>query len=551
MDVSSLPRPVATPAKLESEHGALLVEFAGQQRKVVLSKETSTVGRSDECDVVIPDFRVSRLHAKINIEHGAFYIEDAGSRHGLFVNGVRAQRSPLHSKDVITLGVPGLSLTFLLETPGSSTRNLLLTRIGSQADSSELEQLRLFLEAARTLSTGGVVDDVLKRMLSVALRITHAERGFVYLADKQGRPRMACGVDAAGNELLRDSGVSHSVVEEAMSSAELITADASRQSELAGRESILLNELRTLVALPLRKVRLGMANDPHDPHGRSPVNGVLYLDSRSVSGSLYGISQDVLRALAGECAAVLESARLVETEQEQQQYRQEMAIAASIQRSLISQHEVISDIAWARGNTTPCKEIGGDFFDIHSTPDALTVLVVDVSGKGISAAILASMLQGMFYAQLSTGTPLVEAVSAVNSFLCSRVAGQKYATVLAAQVRRDNTLQLVNCGHVPALVVKNGGVLQVDDGDLPVGLIQEAAFHVIELPFPPGSRLCLLTDGISEAENDQHQEFGLERVKKLLLSSDPARDIVAEVHSFCGNHEVQDDQTLVLVERVS
>jgi phosphoserine phosphatase RsbU/P len=259
----------------------------------------------------------------------------------------------------------------------------------------------------------------------------------------------------------------------------------------------------------------------------------------------------VLRALAGECAAVLESARLVETEQEQQQYRQEMAIAASIQRSLISQHEVMSDIAWARGNTTPCKEIGGDFFDIHSAPDALTVLVVDVSGKGISAAILASMLQGMFYAQLSTGTPLVDAVSAVNSFLCSRVAGQKYATVLAAQVRRDNTLQLVNCGHVPALVVKDGAVLQVDDGDLPVGLIQDAAFHAIELPFPPGSRLCLLTDGISEAENDQHQEFGLDRVKKLLLSSDPARDIVTEVHSFCGSHEVQDDQTLVLVERVS
>ncbi|HEX7285537.1 MAG TPA: SpoIIE family protein phosphatase [Candidatus Angelobacter sp.] len=538
---------MATPAKLESEHGALLVEFAGQQRKVTLEKASSTVGRSDECDVVIPDFRVSRLHARIYKESGNFFVEDAGSRHGTFVNGTRCERSPLHNKDVITLGVPGLSLTLLTEAPASSTRNLLLTRIGSpQGESSELEQLRLFLEAARTLASGGIVDDVLKRMLSVALRLTRAERGFVYLADKQGRPQMACGVDAAGNELLRDSGVSHSVVEEALRSAEFITGDATRQSELAGRESILLNELRTLVAIPLRAHRMRL-----EPQGPSAVNGVLYLDSRSVSGSLHGISHDVLRALAGECAAVLESARLVETEQEQLQYRQEMAIAASIQRSLTSQHEVMSDIAWARGHSTPCKEIGGDFFDIHVTPEALTAIVVDVSGKGISAALLASVIHGMFYAQISSGTALVDAASVVNNFLCSRVGGQKYATLLAAQVRRDNTLHLVNCGHVPALVLKDGSVLQVEDGDLPVGLLPDAGFHTVELPFPPGSRLCILTDGISEAENLEHEEFGLQRVKQHLLSPDPAKAIVADLEAFCGNLEPQDDQTLVLVERLA
>jgi sigma-B regulation protein RsbU (phosphoserine phosphatase) len=538
---------MATPAKLESEHGALLVEFAGQQRRVLLAKESSTVGRSDECDVVIPDFRVSRLHARIHQENGNFFVEDAGSRHGTFVNGTRCQRSQLNNRDVITLGVPGLSLTLLTEAPASSTRNLLLTRIGSpQADSSELEQLRLFLEAARTLASGGIVDDVLRRMLSVALRLTRAERGFVYLADKQGRPQMACGVDAAGNELLRDSGVSHSVVEEAMRSAEFITGDATRQSELAGRESILLNELRTLVAIPLRAHRMRL-----EPQSPSAVNGVLYLDSRSVSGSLHGISNDVLRALAGECAAVLESARLVETEQEQLQYRQEMAIAASIQRSLTSQHEVMSDIAWARGHSTPCKEIGGDFFDIHVTPEALTAIIVDVSGKGISAALLASVIHGMFYAQISSRTDLVDAASAVNNFLCSRVGGQKYATLLAAQIRRDNTLHLVNCGHVPALVVKDGSVVQVEDGDLPVGLLPDAGFHAVELPFPPGSRLCILTDGISEAENLEHEEFGLQRVKQHLLSPDPAKAIIADLETFCGNREPQDDQTLVLVERLA
>lgn len=537
---------MAVPAKLESAHSTLLVEIAGQQRKVALARASSTIGRSDECDVVIPDFRVSRMHARIREEDGDFFVEDAGSRHGTFVNGAPCQRSPLQNKDVITLGVPGLSLTFLKDAAPSSTRNLLLTRIVPAGDSSELDQLRLFLEAARTLTSGGIVDDVLKRMLSVALRITRAERGFVYMADKQGRPRMTCGVDAAGNELLRDSGVSHSVVEEAMcSAAEFITADATRLSELAARQSILLNELRTLVAIPLRAIRVGL-----EPHNRSLVDGVLYLDSRSVSGSLHGISHDVLRALAGECAAVLESARLVEAEQQQQQYEKEMAIASSIQRSLIARDEVTCGFAWAGGQSRPCREIGGDFFDIHVAPDALTALIVDVSGKGVSAALLASVMQGMFYAQITSGASLVDAISAINNFLCSRVAGQKYATLLAAQVRKDNTLQIVNCGHVPALIVNDGDITQVDEGDLPVGLVPEAGFHALELPFPPGSRLCMLTDGISEAENEAGLEFGLERVKEHLLSSEPARAIFSAVQAFSGNHDAQDDQTLLLVERL-
>src|SRR5512135_1604412 len=140
---------MAVPAKLESAHSTLLVEIAGQQRKVALARASSTIGRSDECDVVIPDFRVSRMHARIREEDGECFVEDAGSRHGTFVNGAPCQRSPLQNKDVITLGVPGLSLTFLKDAAPSSTRNLLLTRIVPAGDSSELDQLRLFLEAAR------------------------------------------------------------------------------------------------------------------------------------------------------------------------------------------------------------------------------------------------------------------------------------------------------------------------------------------------------------------------------------------------------------------
>ena len=205
-----------------------------------------------------------------------------------------------------------------------------------------------------------------------------------------------------------------------------------------------------------------------------------------VSLNLSGVSHEVLRALASECAAVLESAKLVAAEQAALQYRKEMDIAASIQRSLTSASKVETDFVRVNACSIPCREVGGDFFDVHVSPDAVTVIVADVSGKGVSAALLASVIHGMFYAQMTSGARLVDAIASVNTFLCSRVAGQKYATLLAAQLNRDGKLALVNCGHVPAILAQDGKVTHVEDGDMPVGLIAEVDFHVIERELPAG-----------------------------------------------------------------
>ena len=532
-------------ATIRPREATLVIEAGGQQRRVAVQQYPFTLGRAQDCDAVIPDFRVSRIHARLLVEDGQHFIVDAGSRHGTFVNGQRCERSPLKHKDEITLGVPGLKVFFLqTETVPNATR--ILNRIVSESDtSSELEKLRLFLEAARSLSAGLVVADVLRNMLDYALRITKAERGFIYLKGPGGGTVLTCGLDRHGNDLRGDADVSHSVVDEAMASAaEFIADDTTLQSALAARQSIVLNELRTVIAIPLRARR---AAGPDQ--AAASAEGVLYLDSRSVSHNLTGVSHDVLRALAGECAALLESARLVEAERAAQQYRQEMEIAASIQRSLISEHEVQCDFARVNGRSLPCKEVGGDFFDVHVSADAVTVIVADVSGKGISAAVLASLIHGMFYAQLASGNGLVEIVSSVNKFLCSRVAGLKYATLLVAQLKKDGRLQLVNCGHVPAIIANNGTSAQISDGDIPVGLMQDATYHLIEQQFPAGSRLCLLTDGITESDNAEGVEFGLEPVERLLTSPDPLDAIMAANRTFSGDREAQDDRTVVVLER--
>lgn len=535
---------MASASSIRPREVSLLIEVGGQQRKVSVQHAPFTIGRSPDCDAVVPDFRVSRVHARLAWDNGDYFVEDAGSRHGTFVNGQRSERARLKTGDEITLGVPGLKLR-LIEGEAVINATRIFNRIVTESDaSSELEKLRLFLEAARTLGSGGVITDVLRNMLDYALRLTKAERGFIYLKRPTGGTTLSCGLDSHGNELREDANVSRSVVEDAMNSAaEFIASDASQQSALAARQSIVLHELKTVIAIPLRSRRSA------GEHAEARTEGVLYLDSHSVSRNLTGVSHDVLRALAGECAALLESARLVEAEQAAQQYRQEMEIAASIQRSLISEHSVQADFARVNGRSIPCKEVGGDFFDVHVSADTVTVIVADVSGKGISAALLASMIHGMFYAQLSSGTDLVGTVASMNKFLCSRVAGRKYATLLVAQLGRDGKLRIVNCGHVPAIIAENGVAAQVSDGDLPVGLLGDATFHAIEREFPRGSRVCILTDGITESDNPEGEEFGMKPVEENLTAPEPLEAILAANQAFCRDREAQDDRTVVVLER--
>src|SRR5581483_3377897 len=287
-----MPSASTTPTFLSD--AAILVDAAGRQQRVPVSKSPFTIGRLTDCDLVIPDARVSRVHASLVQERGEYFIVDGGSLHGTFVNGSRCSRARLKDGDNITLGAADLKLVFLTSGPASNSNALLSQML--ESDSSDLEKLRLFLEAARSLSSGLVVNDVLRNMLAYALRLTLAERGFVYLREKDGTTALACGLDSKGKSIVDGASFSRSVVKEAMSSAsEFIIGDTSQQSALAGRESIVLNELRMIVAIPLRANRLSSQSD-----AASEADGVLYLDSRSVSRNLSGVSHDVLRALANE-----------------------------------------------------------------------------------------------------------------------------------------------------------------------------------------------------------------------------------------------------------
>jgi serine phosphatase RsbU (regulator of sigma subunit) len=531
---------------------ALIFVQGSEQKNIILNHIPFTVGRKVDKDLVIADPRVSRDHAQIMQEGLDFVLEDLGSKHGTFVNGERVQRQKLERGDRLEFGARDSA--YVLFNPSQNTSNTAreflsqISGIQIKQETTDLEKLTLFLEAARKLNTAGVLDEILMTMLDVTLQLTRAERGYVFLKDEDGKLRLAAGRNAKKEPLLDDTTISHSILEDSLrSNSEFVLTDTSRSSELAGRRSIVAYDLRTVVCIPLRKMQVQATRDAQatGPSAEAAAMGVLYVDSRFASRDMSGVDQKILHVIATEAASLIENARLVQAEEESRRYQQELSIAASIQQRLMQVKIPEVPFAQLRGKNLSCKEIGGDFFDAVNTKEGLAVVLADVSGKGVSAALLASTLQGMIYSHLTAGVSLSEVVTAVNRFFTEKMGGEKYATVLLARLRRDGELEYVNCGHVPPLLVCGTEVLRPPHGNVPVGLLPDARFESATCQMKSGDRFILVTDGVTEAENAMGEFFDDPRLEAAAAKSPTLEGIFSAVTEFCAGNPLNDDCTVV------
>jgi serine phosphatase RsbU (regulator of sigma subunit) len=518
----------------------LVVRDGEQTRTVPIDPLPFTIGRQADRNLSLPNSQVSREHAIIHGDADGYVIQDLGSRHGTLINGIRRDTARLQSGDRIQLGTSSVVLLFSDSHDQTSARAL-LSRISHDSDVSELEKLSLFLQAAQSFNNTRVLNDVLSTMVEYTLRLTGAERGFVFLGDSPSTLQLECGLNREGLPLVDDSKISRSIVRDAaVSGQEFFVGDVSGEGVPIGRESIVAHELMSVIAIPLR----GRNSDR--------LLGLLYLDSRLRTSTLNRVSRDILHAIASEAANLVENARMVQAERAADLLRNEMEIAASIQQSIISRDLPTFAFANVMAKTVPCTEVGGDFYDVIPVDDGFVAIVADVSGKGMSAALLASIIQGMMYAQIKGSASLVDTVATVNTFLCSRVSGQKYVTLVAIHYRNGGSVELVNGGHVsPYVVNKDGAIEEILDGDMPVGLMEEATFHSHSFNLPVGSRIVLLSDGVSEAEDPNGTQFGSSDLEAELATPDPIHDIFASMHRFCAGCQPHDDRTLLVIDRTA
>jgi sigma-B regulation protein RsbU (phosphoserine phosphatase) len=503
--------------QLEQQAPRLVLRDAQGSRTVPLQTLPFTIGRSVERHLTLNNAQVSREHAVINRDDEGLFIQDLASRHGTLVNGVKVERTRLHSGDQIQLGTPSATLLFLDGDNSDGTARSLLERVSSNASGSDLEKLSLFLQAAQSFSNTRVLKEVLNTMV------------------ESGRTK-------DGEALHDDSKISRSIVRDAAESgSEFIMGDATGRGWDLGRESIIAHELRSVIAIPLRRRASGS------------LLGLLYLDSRLVACNLSGVSKEILHVIATEAATLVENAAMLQAEQAAALMRKEMEIASSIQQRIIARELPQFSYARLAAKTMQCTEVGGDFYDVIPVENGFVSIVADVSGKGMSAALLASIIQGMMYAQITTGASLVDTILAVNAFLCARVSGEKYVTMAVIRYCDGGEVELVNAGHcAPLMCLQGGGVETISDGDVPVGLIQAATFHSIRFKVPVGARVVMMSDGITEAENAAFEQFGDDELEKhLSVMTDPIQQIFAAVNQYCAGAPPHDDRTMLTIDRVA
>ena len=555
-DGSSGLRPALAPTPLHLS----VVDSEGARREVEVTRSPFRIGRLPDCDLSLRDSRISRNHAQILLENGKQFLEDLDSRHGVTVNGLKVKRHELAAGDRIEFGVDDSYQVFVGAEPGFSAPLMeKVAALPTEKSPGNLGQLSAVLDVALALQSSLAVDDVLAAAVDAALVATHAERGFLMLTDDQGELKIRVARDRDGNILSRDDlRIPRTVIRKALESRRDLLSMVFDPSDLevAGAEDTGTVEalaLRGVVCVPLVRIRVGQQHETSVLSARQDTLGVLYADSEH--GDLAGGNRELLQTLAIEISTVLENARLIEEERKKHDIEQELKIARDIQQSMLPAKLPTEGWLIADGSSEACQQVGGDYFDVMPlSPDHWGAVLADVSGKGVSAALLTSLIQGAFFATADLDASPADIVARINNYICERSRSAKFATVFYCLLEKGGLMRWVSAGHCPTIVARASGEVEcLNATSFPIGLFPDADFPQQETRLTPGDKIVLYSDGVSEAEDFSEEQFGEERLKEVVARNVQAtprelfQAVRDDVNVFTAGAPQRDDLTLLVL----
>src|SRR6266567_1576713 len=550
--------PLAGEAVLE------VVSPDGARRYVRITQTPFMIGRGAETGnhLQLSDRRISRNCAAVVIEANRFYLEDRGQRRGLFVNGEKVESRELQDRDAITFGLDDSYEIIFRSASSSDDESLpqLLTRMehitSSEPTGGGLRKLNLLLEATSLLHSQLPIDSVLGTMLDHAVSVTDADRGLLLESDAAGTLKVKLARRSGGLRLPPESlSPSQTAIQLALKQqSPVITEDlAQADMDLQAAQSIVAQRLRAVVVIPLYAMSRAKTDESMINVKRGDFLGVLYLDSRRPA-AFSKLDRQILDALAADAASILDNARLVEKERERQRFEQEINIARDIQQALLPRDFREFPHLAVTGFNLPCLSVGGDYFDVFPLSDGRTAfLIADVSGKGLGAALLTTMLQGAL-SGMTLGTDPARVFNHVNRFLCGHSEVGRYATMFFGILDQDGHLEYINAGHPSPFLIRNGAAEEAfTEGSYPVGLVPEAEYTSVGLKLEPGDTLVLFSDGVTEAMDPDDQLFGVPRLKQVLNGQTQCpleqlqKCILESVENFTRGAHQADDLTLLIV----
>jgi len=500
-------------------------------------------GREFGNHLALEDRRISRSCAAIVALEDCFRLEDRGHRQGIFVNGAKVERAILNDGDVIEFGLEdSYKITFHSSLARHSVESM-LTRLGtisnatSTLGSSGLSKLNLLLEATGLLHSALPLDSVLRTMLDHAISITRADRGILLEPDAAGALKVRLARGSGGGDL---------------EAAAINPSQTALRQAVQQRAPIITDDMSLAVAIPLFAVPHA-SSEESQMLAKGQLLGAVYLDSRRPA-AFSNLDRQILDALGGQAASILDNARLVERERERQRMEQELEIGRNIQQGLLPQGLRDFPHLEVTGIQYPCQEVGGDYFDVFGMSEERTAfLIADVSGKGLGAALLTTMLQGAL-SGMTLGVEPAKVLRHINRFLCEHAVVGRYATLFFAFVDNQGVLEFINAGHPSPLLLRGDTINDLyTEGSFPVGLVEDAEFTSMRTQLEPGDTLVLFTDGVTEAQDVNKQLFGFERLREAAEGGsrksifELQQSIMEAVEDFCRGAEAADDVTLLTI----
>ncbi|MBV9612809.1 MAG: SpoIIE family protein phosphatase [Acidobacteriaceae bacterium] len=534
-----------------------VIHPSGERTRIPIEPLPFRIGRGPDNHLVLRDNRASRAHAWITHDGASLAIEDLDSLHGTWVNGRQIEKpTPLKSGDTVHFGFEdSYRLVF---SDGDARISRILDRISTASSQAagaagSFARLRALVEVARTLQTSLAGDEVLNAVVDAALALTGAERGFLLLRSgdelqtKIGRDHHGTALDGSALDISAD------LMERALTERHDML---SIQIPPAGDEdSAGPRQFSDVICVPLVQFRGLNAEETMSLSSQTNTVGLLYLDSRTEQRPLSELNRELLHTLALEASTVLEDAKLLEEERQKLVLKQELEFARKVQQSLLPREFPASGWLRAAGSSLPFSEIGGDYFDLHPIgTDKWAAVIADVSGKGASSALLASLLQGAFLLGSELEAPLDAVLAKMNRFLIDRAQREKYATLFYARIDRAGETQCVNAGHCAPLLLRHSGEVQMlATSGAPIGLLPDPKFEVNRLQLAPGDKIVAYSDGLAETQNSRNELFedklGSSLAELAALDAQQIHDrIMQAAEAFREGEPLRDDATLLVLE---
>lgn len=265
----------------------------------------------------------------------------------------------------------------------------------------------------------------------------------------------------------------------------------------------------------------------------------------------------LLLLLASQVAIIIEKVMLHEQLVEKKRLQGQLEVARQVQLELLpARHPQLKGFDISAYNF-PSEEVSGDYYDfVRVYEDQLGVVVADVSGKGVPAALLMAFLRASLRAAIHIGYASNISMAKVNYLLWESIEQHQFVTAFYGVLDTTNrTLAYANAGHNPPLLIdREGRATFVERGGVPLGMFRDARYYEYYLPIEPGQILVLYTDGATEAVNRADEEYGRERLADVVRAERhrSARALIdaiyADVMHFTGGHGASDDITLVVIK---